>query len=178
MGRHSKLKKARREHREQFVYSNESGRINDTEIAEFNAELKEQGWSNERIDALNSFREFARAEDAKKRLRNEQLQQWASASKSLKELSGFNYPVYSLKTYQDRVASHVRSLLTMSIHLDPLNSDSTAFLGETRSAVYRMGQELYAFGGKRLMAAIAMVIPSPFARELDYAWDGIGGWRA
>ena len=161
-----------------FAYSNEVLRISDAEVALLNLELKDRGWSEKTIKAANALREAGRGEDILQRIWGKELQQWVDSAKSLEALSSFSYSGKFPCIWRDRIECHARSLLRMSIHLDPLNSDSSAFLGETKPDVQRIGRDLNDWGGTALMFAIAEIIPKGFQRELDYAWDGIGGWKS
>lgn len=49
---------------------------------------------------------------------------------------------------------------------------------ENLQVVQNIGRKLYQMGGISLMRSVAYSTPQRDQRELDYAFDGIGGWRA
>jgi hypothetical protein len=57
-----------------------------------------------------------------------------------------------------------------------------SFLGAERMTVEEIGEKLNKMGGKRLMKAAHRVVANALrnrpglARELEWAWDGIGEW--
>jgi len=85
-------------------------------------------------------------------------------------------PTEERYTYQE-VA---KSLLEMSLyHPEPFDSvDRSPFLGVNRDRTRELGAKLNEIGGTDLMFKIASLIHKRDQRELDLAWDGIGGWKS
>jgi hypothetical protein len=75
------------------------------------------------------------------------------------------------------ICKHTTRLLDLSLNAGDWHSpDRVVYLGQALPEVIAIGEELDRIGGFDLMQAVASEIPYIDQRELDYAWDGIGGW--
>lgn len=77
----------------------------------------------------------------------------------------------------------VEGLIQMAEDQDPKDENASAFLGENKAMARNCGMGIYIlFGDGGLHFAMARVKTHPhakhFARELEYAFDGIGSWSA
>ena len=174
MSRHSKRKKKQRSE----AYSSGSGRRSDCSV-ELSAieitELKSTGWTDEQVQATNALIEHFQQQDLQQKRELERLQRWLNSKKlSLPSDVAAYAPKYSTAMLEN----HFRTLLRMAIECDPQDPDSDPFLGSTRAKVEEIGADLNAWGGMNLMQAVASYIPKPFQRDIDFAWNGIGAWRA
>lgn len=69
-------------------------------------------------------------------------------------------------------------LQTMSEQCQSYAQKRVVYLGENKPRVREIGVHLYQLGGEDLMFSVADQIPKYDQRELEFAWDGIGQWRA
>lgn len=80
--------------------------------------------------------------------------------------------------HNTEIIQHLRTLLLMVLDFTPNGNDDSPFLGSYKNKAQQIGHSLNKLGGGDLMYAIADKIPRRYQRDLDYAWDGIGSWRA
>lgn len=76
------------------------------------------------------------------------------------------------------LAGIIQELLSMATNCPTTGCDREVFLGDKLLRTRELGQRLFEIGGKELMLFVANKIPTADQREIDYAWNNIGGWLA
>lgn len=82
------------------------------------------------------------------------------------------------KAASDTALKLFMELKNMSDNCQTSDPNRVVYLGVNKPRVREIGVHLYQLGGEDLMFSVADQIPKYDQRELEFAWDGIGQWRA
>lgn len=68
--------------------------------------------------------------------------------------------------------------VNQGFYYDKWDVDREGYLGQWRDTARWVGERLNKIGGFDLMYSISDIVPSYDRKSLEFAWDGIGTWRA
>jgi hypothetical protein len=91
-------------------------------------------------------------------------------------------PVFRFEYDGHDASDPLRRLILLNAGVEPSEKRGSAFLNPHREPTRAIGEEFNQIGGFDCMLAAFNFLKtflSPAAmRELEFAWDGIGGWQA
>ncbi|NMG11949.1 hypothetical protein [Brasilonema sp. UFV-L1] len=120
---------------------------------------------SEQVELLKDLEEFATISRLEQKI---QKQKFESLCESLERITE--------KTPVEVIALELFKMSLMDKN-DVNSFNRSPFLSNIEKT-RKLGEELNQAGGLDLMRAVGTMVPAYDQRELDYAWNGIGGWLA